>query len=223
MDLDELKEQWQKLDAKVQLGLRLDARLLREVTSAQTRSFVGGELWRRMPLLLLDLLAVVWLGSFAADHAHELRFFVPALVLMAFAVFMLAAGVRQLALLRGVDYSAPVLRHQRQLGQLRLERLRVTKLVLLAAPLLWTPLLIVALEALFAVDAYRLFGAWYIVANLALGIAAIPILLWLARRYGERLARRPLLRRLADDVAGRNLTAALEHLASLAAFAEEAE
>src|SRR3954451_19422669 len=112
MELDELKEQWQKLDAKVQLGLRLDARLLREVTTARTRTFVGGEVWRRMPLLLLDVLAVVWLGWFAADHVHELRFFVPALVLMASAVFVLAAGVRQLALLRGVDYSAPVLRNQ---------------------------------------------------------------------------------------------------------------
>jgi len=221
MDLDELKEQWQKLDAKVQLGLRVDARLLREVTSARTQTFVGGEVWRRMPLLLLDVLAVVWLGSFAADHVHELRFFVPAVALMAFAVFVLAAGVRQLALLRGVDYSAPVLRNQRQLGQLRLERLRLTKLALLAAPLLWTPLLVVALEALFGVDAYRLFGGWYLVANLLLGVAAIPILLWLARRYGERLAGRPLLKRLADDVAGRNLTAALDHLAALAAFEAE--
>lgn len=221
MDLDELKEQWQKLDARVQLGLRVDARLLREVTSARTQTFVGGEVWRRMPLLLLDVLAVVWLGSFAADHVHELRFFVPAVALMAFAVFVLAAGVRQLALLRGVDYSAPVLRNQRQLGQLRLERLRLTKLALLAAPLLWTPLLVVALEALFGVDAYRLFGGWYLVANLLLGVAAIPLLLWLARRYGERLAGRPLLKRLADDVAGRNLTAALDHLAALAAFEAE--
>jgi hypothetical protein len=223
MDLDELKEQWQTLDAKVQLGLRLDARLVREVTTARTQTYLGGELWRRMPLLLLDVLAVVWLGSFVADHVHELRYFVPALVLMAFAIFMLAAGARQLALLRGVDYSAPVLRNQQQLGQLRLERVRLTKLVLLASPLLWTPLFIVALEALFGVDAYRLFGGWYIVANLALGITAIPILLWLARRYGERLARRPLLQRLADDVAGRNLTAALDHLASLAAFEAEAQ
>jgi len=123
--------------------------------------------------------------------------------------------------LRGVDYSAPVLRNQRQLGQLRLERLRLTKLALLAAPLLWTPLFIVALEALFGIDAYRLFGGWYLVANLLLGVAAIPILLWLARRYGERLAGRPLLKRLADDVAGRNLTAALDHLAALAAFEAE--
>src|SRR5947209_6607022 len=160
MDLDELKEQWQTLDAKVQLALRVDARLVREVTSARTQSFVVGELWRSMPLLLLDGLAVVWLGSFAGDHLHELRFFVPAVVVMAFAVFVLVFRVRQLAMLRAVDYAAPVLRNQRQLGQLRVERVRLTKRVLLASPLLWTPLFIVALEALFGIDAYRLFGGW---------------------------------------------------------------
>ena len=34
-------------------------------------------------------------------------------------------------------------------------------------------------------------------------------------RFAERLAGRPLLKRLANDLAGRNLTAALNYLASL--------
>jgi hypothetical protein len=71
------------------------------------------------------------------------------------------------------------------------------------------------------VDAYRVFGLPYIVANLLFGLAAIPILIWLSRRYGPRLAGRPLLKRLADDLAGRNLSAALSYLESLAAYEDE--
>ncbi len=79
------------------------------------------------------------------------------------------------------------------------------------------------MRPMFGADAFRLFGVRYIVANLLFGIVAIPVLMWLARRFAERLAGRPLLKRLADDLAGRNLTAALSYLASLTAFEQEAQ
>ena len=62
-------------------------------------------------------------------------------------------------------------------------------------------------------DLYALLGVGYLVLNLAAGIAAIPILLWLARR---RLVQ-PLTRHLD----GRSLAAARAFLASLAAFEAE--
>lgn len=201
--------------------MRLDARLLREATAARRRTYLRRESGLMLPALLLNLVAVGWLGSFLGDHVGEPRFAIPAAVLLGAAVFVVATSLRQLVLWWRIDHDAPVVAHQRQLERIKLERVRVTKLLLLASPLLWTPLIIVSLEALFDADAYRLLGVAFLAANLLFGVAAIPVLLFLARRYGERLVGRPLLRRLADDVAGRNLDAALDYLRSLAAFEEE--
>ncbi len=75
----------------------------------------------------------------------------------------------------------------------------------------------VALAAL-GVDAYRALGAPWLAANVALGILAIPAGVALARRLAGRLPGHPFLQRLADDLAGRNLSAATAWLGSLDRF-----
>ena len=94
-------------------------------------------------------------------------------------------------------------------------RIRKTKWSFLGAPLLWKPLLVVGLDAL-GIDAYVHLGARYLVANLAFGLAVIPLFLWIARR--PRVQRSRLLGRIADDIAGRSLGRARAELDSLAAF-----
>jgi hypothetical protein len=48
--------------------------------------------------------------------------------------------------------------------------------------------------------------------NLGIGLAIIPLAIWIARRYGERLGRSRILEHLADDIAGLSLTTAMGHL-----------
>src|SRR5208282_3319335 len=111
------------------------------------------------------------LGVFIADQLGALRFLLPALVLDGVAVALVATTARQWFLAGEVDYDGPVTVSQRQLERLRVMRIRETKWVLLLSPLLWTPLLIVALKALFGVDAYAALGTPYLCANLFFGVA----------------------------------------------------
>jgi hypothetical protein len=221
MDIDALKAEWRALDGKVQASLRIGAWLARDARATRIGRYRAREAWRMVPSLVLDVIALALLGSFIGDHWREPRFLVPALALDVFVLFFTIASARQWALVHSVDHGAPIVATQRKLERLTLERVWMTKWVILLSPLLWTPLFIVAMKGLLGVDAYRAFGMLYIVANLVVGIVAIPILWWLARRLGARLQGRPLLRRLCDDVAGGNLTAASAYLASLAALEEE--
>ena len=59
------------------------------------------------------------------------------------------------------------------------------------------------------------------IANLLFGLAVIALAVWVSRRYAERMARSPLVRRLMRDLAGSNLNAAEGFLERVARFEEE--
>lgn len=223
MDLQELQARWQDCDRKLDAGIRLNRRLVRDLNLSRIStalSRLSRSIWVE---LLINLGGLLWLGSYAADRIDALRYAGPAAVLGLFALALnLSSGI-QLARLRRIDYDAQVLLIQKQLESLRIHRLAETKWVLILAPLLWTPLLIVGLDGLLGLDAYALFGRSWLAANLLFGIVAIPLLRWLARIYADKAVGTPVMQRLLRDIAGHNLTAAREGLAQLAAFEKEPE
>ena len=221
MDIQDMKNLWAEYDRKLETSLRLNTRILREMNLTKVDSSL-----KRLSRLLVfelvqDLAAVVLLGMFIASHIGEMRFLVPALLLDVCAVSFVIRSVRQLAALHSLDYSAPVLTIQKQLAALRIERIRVTKWVLLLCPLLWTPLLIVAFEGLLGVDAYLLLDGTWLAANLLLGLAFIPLMLWAARHAAGRWQGSPWFQSLMDDLAGRSLVAATGFLNELSRFEDE--
>ena len=195
--------------------------MLKELKLDRTRSAL-----RRLSALLAfelisGVLATLLLGSFLADHHDTARFAIPAVVLDVAAVFTIVASARQLARIGRLDYAAPVVAIQHELAALRASRLRVNRGLLLLSPLLWTPLAIVAAKGLLGLDLYRAFGPGWIAANLAFGLAVIPLAIFVARRYATRIENFALLRHLADDIAGRSLTAATRQLEEIRRFEEE--
>jgi hypothetical protein len=100
-------------------------------------------------------------------------------------------------------------------------RIRHIQGIFLAATLAWTPLMIVTLEGFWGLDAYRLFGTAFLVSNLLVGLAIIPLALWLSKRFSDRMGRSPFLQRLMKDLAGYNLNAAAGFLAKLSQFEDE--
>jgi hypothetical protein len=221
MDLDTLQKNWAEQDRRLERVLRLDAQVLRRVAFAQTRTHLD-RLRRWLVLALLqDVLAVLLFGSFVADHLVEPRFLVPGLLLHLLAIGALGSTVRQLVLARGLDLALPVAAAQHRLAELRRLRLATTKWILVLAPLVWTPLLIVALRGLLGADIYRAPLQGWLLGNALFGVACVPLLLWLARRFADRLDRSPFLQRLARDLAGVNLTAAQAELLAVAEFERE--
>ncbi len=215
MELDEFQTRWAGQDVKLEQLLRLTLRQgpLRRVRSALQRLRTGLAIE-----VAINALAVFALGAFIADHLGAVRFLLPAVVLDVAAVALVATTARQWFLAGEVDYDGPVTVSQRQLERLRVLRIRETKWVLLLSPLLWTPLLIVALQALFGLDAYTALGTPYLCANLLFGVAFIPLMRWGARRWGPRLEESGWARRWAQALAGTSLTEALGRLASIADF-----
>ncbi len=222
MELDELKATWQELDRKLETTIELNLRLLREKTAGKAETAL-----KRLGFLLgleilFNVVGLALLGSFIGGHVTEMRYLVPAVSLDLGLIALVIAGARQIAAIYLIDYSAPIVVIQRRLELLRIERIRTVKWTLLLAPLAWTPLFIVAMKALFDVDAYTSFGIAYVVANLAFGVAVVIIGVWAARHFAARFEGSSAMRWIADCLAGTSLKSAARFLDSLSHFEEEA-
>jgi hypothetical protein len=221
MELDELKQKWAEHDRKLEVNIRLTRQLLSATKMNRARS----ALQRLAVFLALEsviaLAVIIVLGSFIGDHIAMVRFAVPAAALDLFEIATLIVLIQQIRLALCIDYSKPVAVIQKQLESLRMLHIRHFQWTLLLAPLLWTPLLIVALEGLLRVDAYKTLGAAYLLANLLFGLAIIPLAIWLSKKFGDRMDRSPKIQWLMKELAGYNLNAAADFLAKLSQFEDE--
>ncbi|MDB4967510.1 MAG: hypothetical protein JWN44_3199 [Myxococcales bacterium] len=224
MDIEELKRLWQEMDRKLDAGLTLNRRAVRALDLATVRTALGRLAWVVAFELAVNLVGVVALGSYAADRVGSgaWRMALPAVALMLGGIALLAVGARQWTALRALDYAAPLVAMQKQVEAIRMGRIRLTAWILLVAPLAWTPLLIVALDALLGIDAYARLGAAYLAANMAFGVAVLVGMRWASRRFAHRMSRSRVLTRIMKDVAGHNLAVAEEFLRTLAAFENDA-
>lgn len=220
-EMDDLQQMWAAYDRKLDTNIRLSRQLLLAANLNRLRTplrrmafFVGIE-------AVIQLAVVMALGSFLFDHIAAPRYALPAAVLDIFAIAILAIMIRQIALALDVDYGKPIAAIQKQLTELRVLRIRYLQGIFLVSTLIWTPLLIVALKGFWGLDAYQLFGAPYLASNVLLGLAVIPLGIWLAKTFGDRMGRSPVVQRIMRDLAGYNLNAAAGFLASLSQFESE--
>jgi hypothetical protein len=227
MDLDDLKNRLAEQDAKLDRALRLNTMAVRELRLAKTRSSLRWLVPGIVFELLLAIVGTVWLGDFLAGHLREPGFFFPAALLDLGVIAYLGSCIRQLALIGSLDYSLPVVALQKELGRLRVLRLRTTKWTMVLSFALWFPALVVLLRGFLGVDLWRILGAIgpgngsflaWVVANGLFGLAVALAIVWISNRYADRADRSPALQRLLDGLAGRSLARARSSLDSIVRF-----
>lgn len=221
MEFDDLKKQWEGLDAKLDAAMRLnrrvlDERVLNKAGRAMTR--LG---WSLALELALGIVAVLLTGSFVADHIREARYLAPGLVLHVFVIAQIGALVRQIVMTRQIDYAAPLVEIQKRIESLEIFNIRTFVWTLIASPFLWAALLIVVPKEIVGIDVYAELGLRYILANVVLGLALLTVGLLVSRRYADRFSGSPLGRKVMRGLAGYNLAAARRHLESLAQFEKD--
>lgn len=223
MNLDMLRTEWAARDEKLESALRLNTRRLRESFLETNRAEIG----RLIPFGGFEI--AVWVGTlaalglFMANHVGEMRFFVPALLIHVWTLVTGVVGLRQRTAMRALDYSQPTLATQRQLEALRIDRIRTFKWAFLTGQIVWwVPLTIVLFQGLLGVDLYASeFLRKFMAINVAAGVLFIPFAIWASKRIAGRFGNSGALARLADAIAGRDISAARDFLEKLARFEKE--
>jgi hypothetical protein len=222
MELDALKEKWAEHDRKLDVSIRLNRQLLMAANMNRVRSPL-----RRLAFFmglgaLIGLIGPVIVGQFIYQHWAEPRFVLPAVVLHVWLIASLAASIRQIAMALQIDYDKPIALIQKQLESLRVLRIRITQWALLTGQVVWwIPFLMVALKGFWDVDAYKVFGTGFLLANIAVGLAIIPLAIWVSKKFGTRMGGSPVMQRLMRELAGYNLNAATGFLAKVSEFETE--
>jgi hypothetical protein len=219
MELDDLKARWQDLDRKLDATLHLNTRLVRNSMLGRTESALRNLTWITSASIAMTFLLLLAIGSFLADHILEVRFAAPALVLHISAIAMFATSIHELVTLRSVDYSEPIVALQKKIETVRVSRIATTKWVFWLAPLLWLPMLIVFVKAVLGIDLYAIAPRAWLISNFIFGVMFLAAMIWIARHVS---VQSPLMQRLLDDIAGRNVTRARAALEDVAAFERDA-
>ncbi len=221
MNLDDIKNQWSAFDKKLDSSIKLNTLLLKEVSLNKTNSYL-----RRLSVpiyieLILSFFVLMILGNFMWNNLQEIKFLIPAISLDLFVIFLVHSSVRQLIGINSIDFSEPIITNQKKLESLKIRRINETKMVFLLSPLLWVPLLIVIVRGITGLNPYAIFSASWLVGNLLFGLAVIPLVLWVSKRYSHKFQSSPFVQSIMNDIAGRSLNEAISFLNKLSKFEEE--
>jgi hypothetical protein len=213
MELDELKQAWQALERKLDRQHALDLHNFRtgRLHSARTglRPLVAGlSVQAGFGVAVMAIFAPYWL-----QHWGQWHLVVYGLSLHLYGLMLTIFGGRDLVTIFRIDYAAPVLEIQKQIAQLRADRIQAAPAFAIAGCFVWVPLVLVLFEWLGAdlwvhkpaMVAYFLFSGLCAVAVTA-GVIA----------WGRRPGNSRIRRYLEESAVGRSLArtqAALDEIA----------
>ncbi len=226
LTLDELQTEWMARDRLLETQLRMNTLMLRENLldkhSAKLGSATAGNVFQ----ILFTIPFLALFGWVIARHIDEPAFLLPAVLLQAWTVVMLALSIYQRNQLHGLDFGRTVLELQSQIEQIKIARLNTFKWAFLTGQLLWwIPFVLVLFKGLLGVNLYTssAFMPTFIAWNIAFGVAFIPFALWASTQLAGRMGGSSRFQQFTDGIAGRDVVVAREFLGKLARFGRETE
>lgn len=219
MERDNVLEAWASLEAQLKRTERLNDLIVVESLARKAQTPLRREgffLWLE---IAINALAVVALGSFAADRAGSLAGTCAAILGAAALAFnavliSIAAGIARL------DFENPVVALQTELARLKVRRAALVAVTLSVAPLLWAPLIVVLVGAV-GVDPVRALGVPFIAANFAFGALVAGGAFIVARVFGDGLRKAPWMSRAVDAFSGGAYREATDYLDTIERYRED--
>lgn len=217
MELDDLKAAWNRIDERLTASIAFSLSVATELRRDRARKSIHRLAWMPVAELVANVCVAVWLGAFNVGHAGQPAFLAPGLLLQGMTIALIVASARQLAILSSLDYATPVVSLQRGLASLYAIRVRETRWILVGAPLVWLPIVIVLAKGWLGLDLYRVFNLTWLAVNLTVGLAVVIVAIVVSVRFADRF-RSPFWKRVTDAFAGRSVTRAIEEVEAIAAF-----
>ena len=214
MELDDLKLAWQTLDRRLEQQSALNLHIFKDGKLDKMRRGLRPLLWGQAIQIVIGALIALWGGGFWTEHLDVPHLLIAGVIVHAAGISMIALGAAMQALIARIDYSAPVLKIQRQLAQLR--KLYVYGGMAVGLPwwLLWMPFMMVFFKSAFDADMFANAPSVIWIGS-AIGAAGL-LATWGFARWASK--RPQLAQRLEDGAAGGSLRRAQGMLDEIARF-----
>lgn len=148
--LDDLKLAWKELGEKLERQNTLALYQLRETKRAHFRFGFRPLLLGQVLQLLIGGLIAGFSGWFWINHVGHTSLLVCGILLQAYGIMFILFAIRDLGLIRQIDYAAPVLAIQKQLTHLRVWHIRTGIWFGFTGSVVWLPVMLVLLHLMDA-------------------------------------------------------------------------
>ena len=162
MSFEELSGIWNSQNIELEKSLQINRQLVKSVGFAKVKSGLREIQWRAIIGIPAVIVWMWFLGGFILENFFELKFLLPALLLLALSIFSLALEVYRLVLFYTIDSKSSVVEAQKKL--VRLKKLEILDIysLLVIIPLFSAPFLIVFAKAVPNLNVYALDLTWLI-------------------------------------------------------------
>lgn len=186
MELSELKAMWQAYDSKLDKSLKLNLQFLEMIQSQKLRSKLTPLFWQKIVELSLHSVAMMLLLGFLFYNISSFAYAGSALLLIGFYTVAIVNCVKQLRVIKGMDYSNDIVSIQTSLLMLQTNNLNNSRMMVLCMPtFLAYPVVVSKAIADLNIIMFSDFnmmaasnGNWW-TAQLVSSIILIPLSLWL--------------------------------------------
>jgi len=217
-ELDDLKSAWQTLNRNLERQHALALHQFRESKLGRFRSGFRALIVGRVILLIFGVLITALSARFWVNHFGVAHLMIYGILLHAYGVMMIFFAARDLILIKGLDYTTPVLVLQKRIAELRRWQLHAALWFGVTSCFIWIPLLLIVFHGLGA-DIWmhhpEVIG-WFVLNSLVgLGLL-FGIVIWSRRPGMEKFARS-----LENSSVGRSVNRAQAMLEEIERFERE--
>jgi len=221
MELDDLKQTWQRMEQELASQRRITARLLAQSTSSDIESSLK-------PLLnwqVFQIIAGIVLAGLAAQlwipRMDQTLLLVSGVIVHIYGIALIINGIRVVLRLKEIDYGAPITTLQKRIA--RLERSYVVSGWILGLPwwLLWIPMSLLVM-ALAGMDLSGIATQTWLPVNILFGVVGM-VLTTAGYHWARRSSRPGLSERLDRMVSGASIDNAKRLLADIDQFERGAD
>jgi serine/threonine-protein kinase len=216
MELDDLKTAWQTLDRRLDAQTALNLHMFKDGKLDKARRGLRPLAWGQALQILCGIALIEWAVSFWSAHRDVPHLLLAGISVHVYGVLMIICGGATIGLISRIDYAAPVLAIQKQLGQLRRFYVRTNVGLGLAWWFLWMPIVMMLFMSAFGADLYANAPS-VIYAGTAIGAAGL-LLTFMFDRWVRHPSRPAMAKMVDDSVAGGSLNRAQRVLDEIAQF-----
>lgn len=222
MELEAFKQSWQEMDRKLEQQISLNRDLFQQMKLKESRNrLLPLALYRGIELILFLVFSNL-LGGYIFDHLGQPQFYIPAAVILLFALSGIVGAIGQLYYISQVNFAEPVTVIQKKLMAVATHRIGLLKLTLATVPF-FLCYGIVGFEWLLGIDMFAYGHPTWWVIQLAFSALLIPVVIWAICKINYQNMHRPWVRHLLENDGGRPVREAMAVLEEIRRFEQEDE
>ena len=222
MELDELKTMWQSNDEKLEKNLKLNEQSIELIKTQKVASKLAPLYRQRVIECIFHSIAIVLLIGFLFKNIGEFPYAISAIALLAFYITTFINALKQINLIKNMDYNKDLATMQSSLVMLQTHVINYAKLAILFIPtFLAYPTILTKVIKDYDIKVLADFdiiaksnGSWWTVELVAL-IILVPLGIWFYKEVSYKNMDKKWVKNFIQKSSGTRVTKSLEFLKEL--------